>query len=222
MVDRGQFLERMTVIERAGDVLEGLYQAGGGGLASPVLMLSGVPAAGGTMEHAVLAELAWQLSRAGHPTLRFNYARRDDEQPRPVALTLEDLNRWLAEPAYVARFVDDAHRALDHLVATHEGAPVAAVGLGLGAWLALRLLERPEVVTAGLVAPSATPALYGAAPPDADVFALLPEHGAAIDRQALAAVLGAEVPVDVVRDADPAFVRGLSELGMRVTARVAA
>jgi alpha/beta superfamily hydrolase len=222
MVDRGQFLERMTVIERAGGALEGLYQAGGGGLAAPVLILSGVPAAGGTMEHAVLAELAWQLSRAGHPTLRFNYGRRDGEQPRPIALTLDDLNGLLALPGYRERFVDDAQRALDHLVATHEGAPIAAVGFGFGAWLALALLDRPEVVTAGLVAPAATPALFGPAPADADVFVQLPGRGASPDAEALIKVLGPHVPIDQVRDADPAFVRGLSELGMRVAARVAA
>ena len=172
------------------------------------------------MEHAVLAELAWQLSCAGHPTLRFNFARSDGDVRRPVALTLEALNADLEESTYRAALMSDAHCALDHLVATHPAAPVAAVGFGLGAWVALGLSRRPEVVRAGLIAPAATPSLFEAAPAGTDVFSLVPSRGPGPDKDALHEVLGPQVPIDMIRDADSSFVRGLSELGRRAVQRI--
>ncbi len=67
---RGQFLERATVIPGQGGVLEGLLHRG---RRMPPLLIVPPPPGSGGMDHPVGAELAWAVSRAGHPTLRFNF-----------------------------------------------------------------------------------------------------------------------------------------------------
>jgi uncharacterized protein len=67
---RGQFLERATVIHTPEGVLEGLSHRGT--RAPPLLIVPPPPGSGG-MDHPVGSELAWAATRAGHPTLRFNF-----------------------------------------------------------------------------------------------------------------------------------------------------
>src|SRR5437868_13416466 len=71
MVLRGQFLERSVTIPSGGVSLDGLYHRGD---ERPACVLAAPhPALGGSMSAPVVAELAWQLTQAGHPTLRFDY-----------------------------------------------------------------------------------------------------------------------------------------------------
>lgn len=71
MVARGQFLERPTLIPVGSFVLEGLSHRGDA--RPPLLVLPPPPDEGGSMDHVVVAELAWAATQAGHPSLRFNY-----------------------------------------------------------------------------------------------------------------------------------------------------
>ena len=107
------------------------------------------------MEHALIAELAWAATRAGHPTLRFNYrgvgASGGRFDPREA--------------------LGDLIRARSHLAACVSGteeAPfpvppdlVTEVGLGFGAELVADLAARERELRAGaagrlfLVAPRA-------------------------------------------------------------------
>src|SRR3982074_2839247 len=67
MVLAGQYLERSAVV---GD-LDALYHRGT--REPPCAIAAPHPALGGSMTSPVVAELAWALTRAGHPTLRFDY-----------------------------------------------------------------------------------------------------------------------------------------------------
>src|ERR1700682_2555704 len=67
MVLAGQYLERSVVVGG----LDALYHRGA--REPPCAIASPPPALGGSMLAPVVAELAWALTRAGHPTLRFDY-----------------------------------------------------------------------------------------------------------------------------------------------------
>jgi predicted alpha/beta-hydrolase family hydrolase len=67
MVLAGQFLERSVVV---GD-FDALYHRGTRD--PPCAIAAPHPALGGSMLSPVVAELAWALTRAGHPTMRFDY-----------------------------------------------------------------------------------------------------------------------------------------------------
>src|SRR5438445_5965004 len=67
MVLTGQYLERSVVIGE----LDALYHRG---KREPSCAIAAPhPALGGSMLSPVVAELAWALTRAGHPTMRFDY-----------------------------------------------------------------------------------------------------------------------------------------------------
>lgn len=120
MVRKGEYLERAVVLPGA-PPLEGLYHRG---RADPaVLFAPPHPARGGGMESPVIAELAWALTRAGHPTLRFNYPG--------VGASAGDFAR--------ADLTDALARAVEHLGACAPGQSLAGIGVGLGGLL---LLER--------------------------------------------------------------------------------
>jgi uncharacterized protein len=70
MVIHGQFFERPAIIAAGDCVLDGLSTSGD---ARPPLLIVPPPPERGSMDHPVLAELAWAASRASFPTLRFNF-----------------------------------------------------------------------------------------------------------------------------------------------------
>lgn len=69
MVRKGEYLERAVVLPGE-PPLEGLYHRGKKSLG--VLILPPGPERGG-METPLIAEIAWAVTRTGHPTLRLNY-----------------------------------------------------------------------------------------------------------------------------------------------------
>jgi len=69
-VTRGQFLERPALVPVAGRVLEALAHRG---RRLPSLLVVPPPPGEGGMDHVVALELVWAATRAGHPTLRFNF-----------------------------------------------------------------------------------------------------------------------------------------------------
>lgn len=223
MVERGQFLERMTVIPvPSGPTLEGLYQAGQG--ERPTLVISGHVALGGTMEATVPTELCWALSRARRPTLRFNWrgVGASTGAAAVSALVPEDVGAALTEDGTaLGRYVADAHAALVQLMETWPGVPIDVVGYSFGARVAAELVASPPPNESGAVGsvvlispPVALP--WGGV--SARVTAVV---SGALDAEAPLADLAALFPnvtPSVVPGADHRFARGLSELGVRVLA----
>jgi alpha/beta superfamily hydrolase len=71
MVQRDQFLERSVAVKSGELSLDALYHRGR--RAPPCAIASPHPTLGGSMTVPVVNELAWTLTRAGFPTLRFDY-----------------------------------------------------------------------------------------------------------------------------------------------------
>ncbi len=87
------------------------------------------------MDHVVGAELAWAVSHAGHPTLRFNYRGVGGSQGEPSRRPQE----W----------VEDAIAALQLATDNTAGAQVVVASIGASDAVALRLSELKPL--AGLI-----------------------------------------------------------------------
>jgi len=192
MVRRGEYLERAVVLPGE-PALEGLYHRGRS--APSILFAPAHPARGGGMESPVIAELAWRLTRAGHPTLRFNYPG--------VGASAGAFSREGAHAALA--------RAVEHLEASAPG-PVAAVGVGLGGIL---WLERAATAPLVWVMPDPEAEWPPAAEHGAEVTVVLAEQTPA-DLRARVEAWAAEGPRATVRwvpGADPWYRRNLVTLG---------
>lgn len=148
------------------------------------------------METTVIAELAWAVTRAGHPTLRFNYRGVGASQGAfTEAGAYQDL---LAAAHHLRVCIAEGEESLP---------PIAAVGCGLGGILVVRM-----ALEAGF---SVSPLLLIS--PDAE--ALTPALAAY--RGELVIVQSAEEdPIELVHariatvpDSDRRFLRGLTNLG---------
>jgi uncharacterized protein len=125
MVLKGQFLERSTLIPVGPSVLEALWHRGE---RSPsLLILSPLPAEGGSMDHVLSAELAWAVSQAGHATLRFNYRGVGASQ---------------GARGGAGECLEDATAAFQTLVEDTEGRPVAVASIAASQEVLLAL--RPD------------------------------------------------------------------------------
>src|SRR5207253_7708684 len=106
MVLPGQYLERSVVVGE----LDALYHRGK--REPPCVLASPHPALGGSMIAPVIAELAWALTRAGHPTLRFDYrgigASRGESRHEAGSMQIGD----------VSDEVEDLYKITDQLLAT--------------------------------------------------------------------------------------------------------
>src|SRR5947209_9244566 len=71
VVLKGQYLERSVAVKSGDIALDGLYHRGR--KAPPCVLAPPHPVLGGSMTAPVIAELAWAITRAGHPSLRFDY-----------------------------------------------------------------------------------------------------------------------------------------------------
>ncbi|MGF1509195.1 MAG: hypothetical protein ACFB9M_06785 [Myxococcota bacterium] len=198
MVAEGQYLERAVIIPAGAHALEGLFHRGT--KKTGVLICPPGPVTGGSMESAVVAELAWAVTRAGHPTLRFNYA---GVGASPGTFSVPGAR-------------SDASSALAHLKAClSEDADVALIGVGLGAEVGAELAVDVPFDAAFLVLPRAS-CLPERLAATRHVVVAVPELGDATEAEALS-----EWGETAVRDfrlvrlarADPSFRRGLVELG---------
>lgn len=134
MVFKGQFLERPTLIPIAnGLVLEGVSHRGE--KRPGLLVLPPPPIEGSGMDHVVGAELAFAISRVGHPTLRFNYRGVGGSQGQPSKRP----DDWL----------EDALAAHQLAADNTEDAPVVVASIGASDAVALKLAD--TVSLAGLV-----------------------------------------------------------------------
>lgn len=203
MVRRGQFLERAVIIPGE-PTLEGLYHRGTGG--GGILIVPPHPERGGSMEGPIVAELAWALTRAGHPTLRFNYrgvgASQGGFDAEAVAFDVERAAEHLSES------LDPAARAL----------PLGFVGLGWGGRFARPLVEAGRVDTVVWVMPDDPQGLARLAGLTVEVIAVMPQE---TERATIDAVKAQTDALkhgrwSIVAGADGAFRRGLVDLGKGV------
>ncbi len=190
MVLPGQFLERPALVDAGGLTLDALYHRGE---APPAILLCPPLDAEG-MDAPILAELAWAAARAGHASLRFQHRGRGGSQ-------------GTFDPAHA---LDDARAALAHLVAS-AARRVEVAGLRGGCDTALRLAAEAGLRRAVLVAPDALPGGTGGVA----TLALLPEAGAAVAPDDVAAALGPGGVAEVVAGADEAFRAGMSRAASR-------
>lgn len=198
MVKEGQYLERAVVIPGP-SALEGLYHRG---RRRPGLVIAPPhPQDGGAMETTIVAELAYAATRAGHPTLRFNYpgvgasAGVFDERPEAGQVALR--------------------QALAHLGESLGDRPeLSALGIGYGASLVAREALERALDPVFLVSPDLE-TLPELSPIEAGVVVVVGQRDPRVDRSALEARLRgvAQGRLVVIPQADRTFLRGLLELG---------
>jgi alpha/beta superfamily hydrolase len=205
MVLPGQYLERSVVVGG----LDALYHRGQ--RAPPCVLASPHPAMGGSMTSPVIAELAWALTRAGHPTLRFDYrgvgASRGRSRHRAGAMEIGDVQDEVA----------DLLSACDQLLVTARMPRVCAVGYSFGAAVALAAAPDPRIDRVVLIAPPTRLHDFSALESLAkSALVVCAHHDACCDRSALR--LPAEGLLEVIPHADHFFARGLTDLGKHVAA----
>jgi len=166
----------------------------------PLLVIPPPPGEGG-MDHVVGLELAWAASRAGHPTLRFNFRGVGASQGMP------------GDEAARCRDIEAALRVLAENAGT---VAVAVAALGSSAVAALRVADaHPGLAGVALVSPGRfSPERLGRARHPLLVVVGSEEPG---PRAALAAQL-AELSATLVEvaGADAGFRQGLPEVGRAV------
>jgi len=211
MVLPGQFLERGVVVKSGELTLDGLYHRGR--RAPPCAIASPHPALGGSMSVPAVAELAWALTRAGFPTLRFDYRGVGASQGR---------SRQLAGQGRIEDVSDEAadlRAAVEQLVQSTRAGAACAVGYSFGAAVALQAAEDALVERLVLIAPPTAlwdfSALRSLRKP---VLVVCAHHDPLCDRTRLP--LPERGQLAVIAHADHAFLRGLPELGRTVAAWV--
>jgi len=194
----------MTLIQSGELTLEGLYHRGD--RSPPLVICAPHPLYGGSMDAPVVAEIAWAVTRAGHPTLRFNY--------RGVGASPGAYSGGPGEQA-------DVEAAIAHLEATAAHQRVALCGYSFGAGVALAVAaRRGDVSHVILVAPpSGMIDLSLVARTEAAVFAVAGQLDTLVDGDAVRAALeplGDRARFERILGADHVFTRGLGDLGKAV------
>ncbi|NOK13819.1 alpha/beta hydrolase, partial [Corallococcus exercitus] len=203
MVQKGQFLERSTLIPVGSDgaVMEGTVHRGQ--KSPPLLILPPRPEEGGGMDHVVAAELAFAVARAGFPTLRFNH--RGVGASQGVRGTGGAL-------------VEDAEAAMRVALENAGTSALAVASLHGGARVALALQERhPAVGGLCLVAPEVDPlSLVRLSCP---LLVIVGAEDTRVPRAALAAAVAeAGGDLEVIDDAGATFHRNLPQVGRAAAA----
>ena len=197
MVLKGEFLERATLIPSGKHVLEGLWHRGA---RSPAVLLVPPRPGEGSMDAAALNELAFALTRAGHASLRFNFSGVGASQGQSKRLT--ELSRDLRAAARVLR--ESAGVEEVALVAFCSGGEVALEAIGEANRLVL--ISPPDGLDLPALAASSVETLVVLSSSDPARPRYAAHCGATGDRLAL------------VDGADPAWTRGLPQLGREVVA----
>jgi alpha/beta superfamily hydrolase len=203
LVLAGQYLERSAVV---GD-LDALYHRGT--REPPCAIAAPHPALGGSMTSPVVAELAWALTRAGHPTMRFDYrgvgASRGTSRHPAGSLAIGDLRDE----------VGDLLSICEQLLATTAMGKACAVGYSFGAAVALEAAGDPRIGRVILIAPPTRLYDFGALTAiGKPALVVCAHHDEYSDRSALK--IAAETALEVVPHSDHFFSRGLTELGKTV------
>lgn len=201
MVMPGQFLERPTLVPVGEQILDGVAHRGT--RTPPLVILPPTPAGGGSMDHVVGAELAWAVTRVGHPTLRFNH--------RGVGASQGTMGDAAAQ-------LEDLLAAMRVASENAGGGPVALAAVGTSIETALSAVDRAEDAVAGvcLISP-------GALSPETVRSRTLPmllvvgTAEPAQGRLPLATALAeAGGQLELVEEANASWSRGLPQLGRTV------
>jgi alpha/beta superfamily hydrolase len=211
VVLEGQYLERSVAVRSGEIALDGLYHRGR--KAPPCVLAPPHPVLGGSMTVPVIAELAWAITRAGHPTLRFDYSGVGGSQGRmrhkPGAGRIGD----------IAGEVDDLGAAIEQLLASTRGNSVCVVGYSFGAAVVVSAAKDASVDRVVLIAPpTALWDFSGLRQLKKPVFVACAEHDPFCDRTRLRGMLGQGATMAVIPEADQTFLRSLPELGKSVVA----
>ena len=200
MVQKGEFLERPTLIPVGDVVLEGLSHRGT--LRPPLLMVPPTPEEGGSMDHVVAAEAAWAAASRGFPTLRFNFQGVGGSQGTRTSR---------------GRLMGDAEEALRLIEENTGTASVVCLSIGGSAQVVVELARRhPAIAGLCLVSPIEIDAADLM-----DVRVPLRVIVGALDLRQPRVSLAAAVTdsggrVEVIEDADQAFTRNLAQVGRSV------
>lgn len=218
MVLKGQYLERSVTVRSGSLHLDALFHRGT--REPPCLIASPHPAMGGSMVAPAIAELAWALTRAGHPTLRFDYRGVGASQGESSHLegSLGGGARRL-DGAALSLEREDLLAAADQLRASagRPGDGLCAVGYSFGAAVVLSAADDPRISSLILVAPPTALADFSAlARVKKPTLVLCAHHDALCDRGSLQ--LGPEALLEVIAHSDHSFRRGLTELGRAAAA----
>lgn len=209
MVLKGQFLERPTLIPvRPELVLEGVSHRGH--LRPGLLVVPPPPIEGGGMDTVVGAELAYAVSHAGHPTLRFNFRGVGASQGAPSKRPDD--------------FLEDARAAAVLAADNAEGAAPVLAAIGASDAVALRLAEEHAIAGLILISPSLVrpEELESLADAPWPLDVVLPEHDERNDRGQWAALLQRLTgTLTVVPGASRSFQRNLPLVGKAAVALVA-
>jgi uncharacterized protein len=209
VVLQGQYLERSVAVRSGELALDGLYHRGR--KAPPCVLAPPHPVLGGSMTVPVIAELAWAITRAGHPTLRFDYrgvgASQGTIRHQPGAERIGD----------VAGEVDDLRAAIDQLLASTRSHAACAVGYSFGAAVVLGAAKDASIDRIVLIAPPLALWDFSALRKvEKPLLVVCAEHDR--EREKLRGMLGKGAALAVVPEADAGFLRSLPELGKRVVA----
>lgn len=199
MVSQGQFLERPAIIPVGDCVLDGLWHRGS---VRPPLLIVPPPPSEGSMQHPVLAEIAWAAAQSDFPTLRFDFRGVSASQGTQ------------GDPA---ERLTDAEAALRLLEENTGTARVAVASFGASAQTVLAL-QRRHASVAGLcfVSPAGLQAsdLTRVSVP---ILLVLGEGDSSTPAAALAAAVGeANGRLETVAGADRNFDRNLPQVGKAV------
>jgi uncharacterized protein len=205
MVRKGEYLERAVAFEGDVGAIEGLYHRGA--KHPPLLVLPGDPFRGGSMEVAMVAEIAYAVTRRGHPTLRINY--------RGVGASAGSYDG-------VEGAVLDARRGLAHLAATTGAPRLAIAGIGMGADVAGRIAQDDlaRVPMLILVAPGLEH-LPEAIPEEVVVVVAEEEPASSLATLKAWAASRPGVRTVMIPGADRRFFNGLVDLGRVVAEAIA-
>jgi uncharacterized protein len=195
MVQKGQFLERATLIPAGKHTLEGLWHRGQN--APAALLIPPLPG-DGSMDAAPLNELAFALTRAGHASLRFNFGGVGASQGGSKT---------------IAQLENDARFAMKLLRENAELDEVGAVSYRSGAKVALRLLDGISRLV--LVSPPEDLELEELASANAEALFAIGESDPLRAKWSQHASRTGD-RLAVIPGADPAWNRGLVQLGSAV------
>jgi len=209
MVDRmakGQLLERPVIIpftRASGETacLDGIYLRGSE--PPPLLVGSPHPLLGGSMQNAVVNELAYAAARAGRASLRFDYEGVGASEGEPSA-----------DPEQAVR---DMLAALQHLIESAEKPRVAVAGYSFGCVPALLLAARESKIDRLLLV--APPRRFMSVPdystvkvPVTVVVGDKDEIADPAAEKQLAEKEPTRVRLEVIRDADHSFRFGMVQI----------
>jgi alpha/beta superfamily hydrolase len=185
-------------------VLEGVSHRGT--LRPGLLVVPPPPAEGGGMDHVVGAELAYALSHAGFPTLRFNYRGVGASQGKKAKTPSE--------------LLVDARAAVELARDNADGAWPAVVSIGASDAVALKLAEELPLPALGLVNPTLVkPADLAALRSDLFVTVIAGAQDDSIDREGFGLELERfDGALELVPGASKTYQRNLPMVGKAIVA----